>query len=317
MSNKNQKPNTIDTNSGLANAVLDRIEKDRIAPTPQWQFLFHESFMWGLWVASVLIGAVAVSVMIFVSLSAGYSFYEATHESELSFFIEVLPYIWILTFVAMIGLAYFNIRHTKKGYRYPLWQLVISSLLLSLFGGALLHNAGLGYLIDNEISQNAPMFRSLSRIEAQMWQAPEKGRMLGVLETEGGVFTAVDGTEWKIDTTELMARDLELLQSGEQVRVIGMIATSAEPYFYGCAVVPWMFEKPMPISELRAERDIFMERLQHHAERLKNNGEEKLESIGFVSEGDDDLPATVTTETEPMHCPKMPLVKRLILAPVR
>lgn len=303
----------------LAKSVLARIKSEHIEPTPRWQFLFHESIIWGLWFLSILLGAVAVSVMIFVFLFAGYTFYEATHDTAFEFMVEVLPVVWGLVFIGMLALAYFNMRHTRTGYRYPLWQLVISSLVLSLFGGVLLHSAGLGYFIDTQLSKSMPMLRTFNRIETQMWQAPDKGRLVGTFAvTEGreeaeAHFIAVDGTEWLVDISELMDKDLEWLESGEQVRVLGLVATDTDAYFYGCAVVPWMLGKPKPLTELRAERDIFIERMEHHAERLRAKGEEQLETLGLLPE--EDRERAVVPPAEAMHCPRMPLIKRLMPGP--
>lgn len=310
----------------LADSILDRIEQDEIAPTPRWRFLCHEYSIWGLWIASVVIGAAAVSVMIFVSLHAGYAFYEATHDSAWEFFLEVLPFVWVLVLVAMVALAYYNIRHTRKGYRYPLWQLIISSLLLSLVGGGALHAAGLGYLIDKKLSENMPMVRTLTGVEHKMWQNPGKGRMVGTFsgfveenQTEAS-FTSVDGTEWVIDVSELMPKDIDLLVSGEKVRLLGMAASDNESYFYGCGVIPWMLERPLPVAKLREERDMFMERLEHHivvfeeseehevSEGIEESEEREISMVQSLFTTDVATSSASTTES---HCPEMPLLKKM------
>lgn len=313
MSKEESQPNNQGNTKNLLESVFERIEKDQIAPTPRWQFLFHEYFIWGLWAATVLIGAVAVSVMTFVSVSARFAFYEATHESALEFFTDALPFVWALVFISMIGLAYFNIRHTKKGYRYPLWMLALSSLILSLLGGGLLHAAGMGHFIDTKISESMPMVRTWTGMEMEVWQAPENGRMVGVFtgfvgttSTEA-LFTAVDGTKWTLDVSELMEKDLSLLTEGKKVRVVGMTATSSEGFFYGCGVIPWMLEKPMPVKELRGEREIFMERLEHHAERI----EAQSEQFGVLEEESTEEGEVDAADGEEMHCPEMPLFKRV------
>lgn len=267
--------------------------------------------------ASVVIGAVAVSVMMFVSLHAGYAFYEATHDSAWEFFLEVLPFVWILVLIAMVALAYYNIRHTRKGYRYPLWQLVISSLLLSIVGGGALQAAGFGYLMDKVLSENMPMVRTLTGVEHKMWQNPDKGRMVGVFsgfdegnQTEA-LFTTVDGTEWTIEVSELMPKDINLLVTGEKVRLLGMVASGTELYFYGCGVIPWMLEKPMPVAKLREEREMFIERLEHHVVPLSEKKEEQFEEVSVARDLFSFGGATTTTTSTKAHCPEMPLVKKL------
>ena len=269
---QNNKDNTQEQT--LSSSVLERIEKESVTPVPKWQFLLGEYGIWLLWVLSVVIGAIAVSVMIFVSVHAGFAMYEATHETPLSFFIEVLPYVWILLFISMAGLAYFNMRNTKKGYKYPLWQIVGSSLLLSVVAGSVLHYAGVGYVIDSQLNKRVPLFPSFEKLEAKMWQVPNEGRILGtfsVIEnTDGeGVFVDVDGTTWTLDTTELFPPDLRALFSGKKVRILGVVATSTATHFHGCGVFPWLYDAPVPAKIIRQERNAFVNRMVDHAKRAE------------------------------------------------
>ncbi len=309
-----QPPHILENKPDLSLTVLERIEKERLEPVPRWLIMCGEYAIWGLWGTSVLFGAVAISVMLYVSMHAGFAMYEATHDTRLSFFVDVLPFLWILVFIVMALIAYFNLRKTKKGYKYPFWQIVLSSLVCSVVGGGILHAGGIGYLIDTQIGKDMPMFPSLARTEEGMWQSPSKGRILGNVtsETEDAkelIFTDMDGDKWIFNISELMSRDIVLLQSGKRVRVIGVVSSTSEMYFHGCAVFPWMFDAPVMYQNLAKERRGFEEHVEQHIKRF-------IDKAKF-----DKIPPTDTVVTVVQKqmvaddmglCPTLPLVKRLM-----
>lgn len=270
MKNKNLKQNTHASNSVLSSVVLDCIEE--MTPSARWKFACLNYFVWIAWALSVVFGAVSVAVLIYVGDHARFALFEATHDTPLSFFAEVLPYVWIGTFVAMGAFAYFNMRHTKCGYRYPMWQLLISSVVFSVLGGVVLHIFGTGYLIDTQLAKKMPMYTSLERSEQKMWQKPAEGRLLGTFsttDTETGAYMFIDAysQKWSIQTDELGKIDRELLSSGHTVRVLGTTTDSAQKLFHACGVFPWLFDKDVSINDMRKERRVFIERMYEHMEK--------------------------------------------------
>lgn len=240
----------------LKSWILERIEVE--SPTPKMVFLTREYSVWSFWVLSVIIGAVAIAVMLFVGSHQQYALYEATHENLYTFMIEFLPYLWLATFALMTGLAVYNLRHTKRGYKYPVWQIATSSLVLSFAGGAALQFFGFGYFVDHELGEHVASYRSQEKLEMSLWQQPEEGRMTGVL-TGSTTFTDVSGTNWNVDTVDLPSRDTALLLSDQPVRVLG---TSTEGKFIICNVFPVLKEGQSLRSEFKEERQQFQERLQ-------------------------------------------------------
>ena len=269
MKEQQEKQNIQNKKTDLTGAVLERIEQ--ITPDAKWKFACMNCAVWAAWALSVVFGAISVAVLIYVGDHARFALYEATHTTPLSFFAEILPYIWILTFVGMGAFAYFNMKHTKCGYRYPMWQLFGSSVVFSVVGGIVLHVFGAGHLIDTQLGKGMPLYKSLERNEAQMWQKPEEGRLLGVFsemdeKDEMYVFIDSETKQWNIQTAELRVRDRELLSSGNTVRVLGTTTDSKAGYFHACGVFPWMFDRDTSIADMRTDRKIFVERMYEHME---------------------------------------------------
>ena len=138
-----------------------------------------ECAVWLWWVLSVLVGAVAVAVMLYVSTMAGYALYEATHDSWFEFVVEVGPWLWLLLFILMAGAAYYNVRCTKKGYKYPFWSIIVSSLVLSVLGGVAFNYLGASGLIEKTLAEKMPMYRSFEKLERSWWLRPDDGLLIG------------------------------------------------------------------------------------------------------------------------------------------
>ena len=283
MKDKQTKQNTAQKTSELSSAVLGRIEE--VTPDAKWKFACANYFVWIAWALSVVFGAVSVAVLIYVADHSRFALFEATHDTPLSFFAEVLPFIWIGTFVAMGASAYFNMQHTKCGYRYPMWQLLISSVVFSVVGGAILHIFGTGYLIDTQLAKRMPLYTSLERTEQHMWQKPEEGRLLGVFSAmdekdEMYVFIDNNNTQWQIQTVELRDRDRHLLSSGDTVRVLGTTTNRENNLFHACGVFPWMYDRGVSVRDMKKDRQQFVERMYEHMEkgdRLRNLEREVFE----------------------------------------
>ncbi len=261
--------------SPLAASILSRLEKEHVAVTPRWQFLVTEYGVWALWFVSVLVGAVAFSVMLFFMTHAGFSLYEATHETMFDFVMDVMPLAWIVVFVAMALFAHFNLRHTKHGYRYKVWQVLASSIVGSFLGGIVLHMIGMSFLIDDFMAKQVPMFKGLQSIETRMWQKPGEGRLIGVFggTTERDdvvLFTDKNGVSWYLNTAELNPRDLDNLFDGSQVRVLGVPSSTQPTYFQGCGVFPLQLESGESLSKIRKERELFLRRMKEHPMKISD-----------------------------------------------
>ncbi len=267
-----QQPQEHSEHSPLSVSVLSRIEKENVMQTPRWKFLLFEYGMWVLWALSVVIGAISFSAMLLIFMHAGFAFKEGLQQDMLEFTIEVLPYAWALLFILMAVLAHYNLRHTKRGYTYPLWQIVLSSFVLSLIGGAVLHSAGIGLLIDAQAGR-IPLFMNVEKLETKMWLAPEEGRLVGMYEREGDDSYTVQfrdkrGGTWTLDTAELNPIDKVNLFTGDEVRIMGVLATSSDRYFHGCAVFPGPIQHEFTLQDMQHDRLDFIRRMEAHHERV-------------------------------------------------
>jgi hypothetical protein len=133
------------------------------------------------------------------------------------------------------------------------------------------------------LGQEVRFYMSQDKFERQLWQTPTEGRLIGkqVLRTVEPstkvVFEDASGVRWNLHVSELTPMELELLDAGRMVRLVGTSSDLTTKQFHACGVFPWMLDKPVNMRELSNERQAFIERAYKHREKLQERpGEEGL-----------------------------------------
>lgn len=285
--------------------VYDRIQCEKICPRGRWYFLTHEYLLWGLWAVSILVGALAVSVTLFVISHHQYALYEATHDNQITFFVDVLPYVWIAIFALMAVIAVYNLRHTKCGYRYPISKILGSSMVLSLAGGSALQLFGFGYTVDHMLGTQMRMYISQEKMEERLWQNPEEGRLMGHVmvpnaTTTTVLFTDARGEQWEVDVSELAPHERMLFRENEPVRIIGQILDEEMKQFHSCGAFPSLLDPSLTKRELHEARMAFVTKLESY----KEQADKAISTI----QADEVATSTVVATASP--CGQIPPVRR-------
>lgn len=209
--------------------LVEKIREEKMAPKPRWHFLLKNQVVWLAGALALLIGAVAVSVMIYLLKNNGWELQEQTNKSVLEFFLLTMPYFWMIFLGIFVLVLYYNIKHTAKGYRYPVWMIAVSGVLASFILGSVFFLFGVGQAIDNVLGERAPLYEVVINRQLSFWFNPEEGRLAGVVATEiaDGNFYLVDpaGEAWQISSRNLDddRRALDFLKLGEPVNLIGAV----------------------------------------------------------------------------------------------
>ena len=264
MDTKNPEKNT--TMENLSKKVLDTIVKEDIKPRARWQFVVKEDLLWFIGALCVLVGAGATSASLFTLDNVGWQFYCVTHDNLFSFLMDSLPIVWIIALIVFISLGYINMRHTKKGYRYPFFVIVLGSVSISLSLGVCLYFAGLGEWFDQKMSMGIPFHRPTVSQLQDLWVKPERGLLGGHIVSIPGNdnafnFEDFSGKQWLIHTDELIDKDDQILSNSESIRIVGLpvISTSTASLnsintasatttdnFYACFIFPWRIDRGLP-----------------------------------------------------------------------
>lgn len=228
----------------LMERVLHRIDTEDLSPKAKWVFMVRNGGFWVLGVVSIVVGALAFSAALFEIENADWLLFPATHSNFLSFFLETAPFWWAFVLLLFVGLGYENIRHTKRGYRYPLSLIVAGAILTSVTIGTVLYAAGLGERVEEGFGDHPPFYRPIIMVERSGWEHPENGVLGGTVLSASSTlatFTLQDfsGVVWTVDDDDLGPPDLTAVARGGEVRVVGVPMTGSTTTFHACFVFPW------------------------------------------------------------------------------
>lgn len=188
----------------LSEKVLSTIEQDHLTPQPRWKFQAKNYGMWMAFGLSVFLGSVAFAVMMERIVKGDWDMYAYLDRGFVAFVLLLLPYAWIVSLVVFGVLAYYNCRHTKCGYRYAPYVVVLLSIGTSLVVGEILFISGTGRKVDRILVRSIPFYQQIKMQERRdIWMHPERGLLMGeVMEiSEGGTMLIRDvrGNVWRIN----------------------------------------------------------------------------------------------------------------------
>ena len=204
--------------------VLEKIEKEKIAPTPRWMVLCRRGAVWIVGGMSLLIGGLAMSVVIFMVVNNEWSLAHQLAGGRVWFVLVTLPYAWLLMLGAFLFLAENQVRHTPHGYRIATVWLIGGSVGLSILLGIIFYAIGAGQRIDDTFTRKMPYYTDIGNRRAKMLQQPERGVVGGVLlevAQDELSLRAIDTHVWRVyfEDARLM-NDVELVP-GVPILVVG------------------------------------------------------------------------------------------------
>lgn len=225
----------------VSKKTIDKIVEEKIEPKAQWQFLLRDGVVWGIGILSLFFGSLAVAVIIFLLGDHDWKIYRM---AEGNFWLQVLvavPYFWILILVIFAGVVYYNVRHTKRGYKFKTYWIVLISIGFSLFFGSVLYATGFGAKIDDALYSNLKPYRQIIMHRTDMWQKPGAGRLAGkiieIQEDKNLIVVAFGGQTWQVDVSDAKIHPVVKLEINEIIMMLGK--PDNKEYFIATQIMPW------------------------------------------------------------------------------
>lgn len=229
----------------LSDIVLNEIKDKHITPKPRWEFLLKDSAVWITGTASFIVGGIAVSVMIHLLTSDDFAIAVANGRSPGAVFLGSIPYFWILFFIGFLIIARYNLKHTKRGYRYTLPVFAVAGVLISGVLGIVFYNMGIGPDVESELAEHVPAYMYYGHPRAMLWSHPEQGMIAGtILEVEDDTSFQLrdfDSIVWKIEPASTTT-DWPDMTPGMHVRIIGQESDRQD--FRAVKILPWRPDSP-------------------------------------------------------------------------
>ncbi|MFA5108998.1 MAG: hypothetical protein WC458_00405 [Patescibacteria group bacterium] len=211
--------------------LVAKIKEAGIAPKPRWHFLLKKYVVWISGALALAFGAASVSVMIYLLKFSGWEIREQTHKSLGEFFLLTLPYFWLIFLGLFIFILYYNLKHVKNSYRYPVWFIAVGAVLASVILGSFLFLAGWGEKIDNVLGERAPLYDKVINRQMDFWFNPAEGRLVGLViaQENNGIFYILDshGDDWRV-LTKMKNFPLDRPEVGQPVNLIGRVLEGKE-----------------------------------------------------------------------------------------
>jgi len=196
----------------LTQKLIDQIKKNKISPRPRWYFWLRNSLIWTAAGLALIISALAISVMAYLFQYNDLAIYQRAHKSLVEVLLRTLPYFWLIFLAIFIFIIYYNIRKTKKGYRYSLTVIISFSIITSLILGALFHKIGWGQAIDDVLGARAPLYGQVFNRQMDFWFEPQDGRLVGLVISQDEKDLMIldpDGKLWEVQLP--VRQDLETI----------------------------------------------------------------------------------------------------------
>jgi len=211
-------------NKDISQKVLKIIEEKNIAPKSKWKFLLKNYLFLTVFSLSLFVGALTVSVIIYMLKTNDWDLYSYVSNSLIRFILITLPYLWIMGLVVFVVIAYFNFRHTKKAYCHRIPTIIIGTIGIVSLLGLLFYDVGVGQAVNDNLREYIPAYNKFVEEREKIWHKPEKGMISGEVifaDEENIKMRDHDGKVWIISRENLQDSDEKVLTPGYKIKVMG------------------------------------------------------------------------------------------------
>jgi hypothetical protein len=256
--------------AGFADKLLAKIKSEKISPKPRWHFLLKDYVIWIAGALSLIVGALAVALIIYLLQTSGLSSYQETEKSFSEFILLNLPYFWLLFLGLFVFIVSYNFRHTGRGYRYSGLLLAGISIVSSIVLGIIFQSLGLGQKIDDVLGRRSPLYDRVMNPHVDFWSHPEEGRLAGLVVAvadNGYILVDRQREEWLLIVpapapVSLVGKPVRAIgrQSGDYVFMVGRLlpAGSGRSFYerFDGGPRPGRFDqRPRPLPPIGEEVD--------------------------------------------------------------
>jgi hypothetical protein len=207
--------------------------------------LLKDYFLVASFFVSIIVGAMAVSAIIFMLTVNDWDVYEYLDRSLFEHIFVSMPYLWISALLIFILAAYYNFKYTRRGYHYEMYIIVLASVVISLILGLILFLSGVSEDIHNIFMKQVPFYNNLVYDTRTVWDNPQRGLLGGkIIKVENqNDFMLQDfhGKAWLVEREGLKCCNPSFVKVGEEVEMIGRMEDGN--IFFVKMMRPWYANK--------------------------------------------------------------------------
>jgi hypothetical protein len=232
--------------------IIDEIEKRNVVPIPRWHFLLKRAAFWLLAAVAVITGALAMATAIYVFIDNDYITDRPgidklfAERPLIEIVVQSIPYIWLVALALFVIVAYYGVRHTRKGYRYSALRVITVTVSLSFLISVLLNTFDIGRFIHRYLIENVKGYGRLVYTNEVLWAQMERGLLGGKIIRYSArdsliVIRDYHGHHWQVDLSGVQAHPDTHIIVGKYLKITGFKTGAGT--FRALTIRPWM-KKP-------------------------------------------------------------------------
>jgi hypothetical protein len=226
--------------SNISEKAFAQIQEEGIKPSSEMKFHFQRSLFWVSAFLALIVGALAVAVTLYVIADNDWDMLGQRGLGWKGSVIYALPYFWLVVLGGFLLIAHYTFRHTKFGYRYRLWQVVVANIVLAIFVGAIFYACGFGANLDYVLAKTVPGYKEVNNPRIKVWSQPQAGFLAGEIIEPGLEFIVLEdlqNRQWRVNIVQAKLKPRVNFIDGERIKIIGKIEN--ERNFLAQEVRPW------------------------------------------------------------------------------
>ncbi len=228
--------------SNISEKAFTQIQEEGIKPSSEIKFHFQRSLFWLFAFVSLLIGALAVAVTLYIIADNDWDLFWQ-HGAGFGWtraILYALPYFWLIVLGGFLLVSHYTFRHTKFGYRYRLWQVIVANIILAILLGAIFYFCGFGAKLDYVLAKKVPAYQEINNPRIKIWSNPQEGLIAGEIIQPGLdiiILEDLQNRQWRVNIGQAKIKPAVLLLDGERIKVLGRINNEME--FWAEEIRPW------------------------------------------------------------------------------
>lgn len=220
--------------------LLERIKSEKIEPIPKWLFLSKRGVVWLLFGSSILIGAMAFSVILFSIQQTDFVLLNHLAHSKAEFLLGILPFFWLISLFLFLGFAFYSIQYSQKAYKFSAAKLIGLSTAMSIVLGTIYFIGGGAGKLEKTFAANLSLYEGLENKKTKLWTMPESGYLSGEIQKVSEKTIELKdskGKIWIIYYKESFVAPIVKLESGVRIKLIGKMMGNKD--FKAEEIRPW------------------------------------------------------------------------------
>ncbi len=217
--------------------ILTEIKNKHIVPWPRWRIFLRHTAIWLLVAIAASLSSIAFSAAIFIVANQDWDLPQRLNINPSAFYLAILPYFWLLILVIFAIAAYFNFRHTKRGYKLPLLVVLITYIISTAGVSTALYRLGLGSKIEQMASNTVPYYNQMIYARS-VWSRHDDGLLAGKILsaiTNQIKIMDLDGEVWTVDIASSSGKNI--IWEEKDIKIIGQKIDTGQ--FVATEIRPW------------------------------------------------------------------------------